>query len=258
MKKSLLVFALLLMATSGFAKWPGFLQRYEISYGYPVVWAQYSRTDRIVSPINGGEIDTTITKNVRTAFSFGGWVGSFIPIAKMGKKAVLTLDINFGAAAYLWDFNTLNYGGYTTDGFTYQQLPYGGFTESISVPIGFSLRHGCDAQLTKNKRLCWNVGIGALPSYNLSTDLDNAAFTAGVQPYIKGEFGIRAGVCWKLRAMFAMGNITYLDADKNGLFGTNFSNSSSKLIGKRNLTLSLVINPFAFTWKRQGFWNTYR
>lgn len=124
----------------------------------------------------------------------------------------------------------------------------------MALPIGLDFKFGCDALTVKNNRFCATLGVGALPTYSVTT-LDNIPTLDGqfgVAPYAKVEAGIFAGICMKVRAIYSFGNTTYFDkTDK-----TTFSSNSTTLVGKSNLTISLLVMPFSWAWDKEEWWNT--
>lgn len=261
MKKitSALVVALLAISFSASAQWydrfPGFIKNYEIGYSYPVTWAKYTRTDHLVT--GGAAHDTTINLDVKSKAAFGASMSTYFPLKQLGRKSKLCLAVGFMYNLYTWDYPTYALSGFNNDGFNYNSsIAFGGATLHVGVPIGLDAKIGCDGMMEKTIRWGWTAGAGVVPSVSLTADLDNADAQIGVQPYIKSEVALFAGICWKLRVMYAIGNLTYVDVDgKNSLFSDG--NSSTKLIGKGNLTASLIIMPFSWMWKKSAWYNRY-
>jgi hypothetical protein len=78
-----------------------------------------------------------------------------------------------------------------------------------------------------------------------------------VAPYVKAEVGIYAGICMKVRAMYAIGDLTYMDY-KHSESGAGMETSgTAKLVGKSNFAISLLIMPFSYKWSTEDWWNTY-
>lgn len=260
MKKliSALAIAVLLVPFASSAQWtnnfPTFLKNYEIGYGYPVTWAKYTRTDHLIK--DGAAHDTTINLNVKSKSSFGAAIGTYFPLKQLGQKSKLCLAVGFMYNLYTWDYPTYALSSYN-NGFDYNSsIAFGGATLHVGVPLGLDIKIGCDGMMEKTIRWGWTAGAGVVPSVNLTADLDNADAQIGVQPYVKSEVALFAGICWKLRVMYSVGNLTYIDVDgKNSLFSDG--TSATKLIGKGNLTTSLIIMPFSWMWKKSAWYNRY-
>ena len=264
MKKSFilaLIFSTLLplAAHAQFERWPTFIKAYEIGYGYSSTTADYQRTDKLTA--GSATADTTISISVKSKFGFGASMGTYFPLTQLGRKSKLTLDVSLAYNFYTWDYPSYTLGTTANGDFSYNNsLTFSGATFNAGLPIGLSTRIGCDAMMDKKIRWCWNAGAGVLPSINLTSDLDNASATFGVQPYVKTEVGIYGGLCWKIRLMYAIGNLKYIDAaSKSTIAGFNFNSESNvKLTGKGNFTASIVIMPFAWMWKKSAWYNSYR
>ena len=258
-KTSLLAGLIMLVAATSFAKFPGLLQRYELFYTYPISWAEYTRKDKILAPGASVSIDTTMTYNVQSKLAYGAGIGTFFPLKQLGRKSKLALDVGILANIYTFDYPTTTFSGLNSDGtFDYTDgLAFSGATMSMAVPIGVSAKIGCDAMQDKKIRWCWSGGVGVYPSYNISVDFDNIDAQFAVQPYVRTEVGIYAGVCIKLRAQFAFLDAPYMKMGSKNSFSGFGNESNTSLTSKGNLNLSLVIMPFAFTWKRSEWWNTY-
>lgn len=256
---SLAVSTAMLCATPSFAKFPGILQRYELFYTYPIAWADYSRADKITVSGAGVSIDTTLHYSLHSKLAFGAGMGTYIPLTQLGEKSKLVLDIAYQYNAYTFDYPTSTFTGFNSDGtFDYADgSPISAVTVSMALPIGVSAKLGCDGMQDKKIRFCFSGGVGVYPSYNLSVDFDNIDAQFGVQPYIKTEVGIFAGICMKLRAMYSFLDAPYLTTGSKNAFSGFGNQSTTKLTATGNLNLSLVIMPFSWTWKKSDWWNTY-
>src|ERR1044072_2834641 len=91
---------------------------------------------------------------------------------------------------------------------------FDGATVQMALPIGLDLKFGADALMVKDMHFCATIGAGAYPSYSL-TSITDAPVTIdpvfSVAPYIKAEIGVNAGICMKVRALYAIGDLTYMD-----------------------------------------------
>lgn len=186
----------------------------------------------------------------------GVTLGTFYRIALIGRRAAITADIN---AAY----NYLFWKGIGSGGFFYERTDnVGGVTKQLAVPVGLSLKFGNDGRLEKNHRFCTTFGAGVMPTFN-TTHLDDTLEVKkrekhrkwGAQPYVKFEAGIFAGLCFKLRLMYAFGDIQLTEDGESWnkeKFGVLHFNSRLK----STFTTTLVIMPFSYDWPDNGWWNS--
>jgi hypothetical protein len=123
------------------------------------------------------------------------------------------------------------------------------------LPTGLDFKFGCDALSTKNIRFCATLGAGALPSYSITTldQINDIDPQFGIAPYAKFEVGVFGGICMKLRAIYAVGSLAYMDQTTKN----DNSQTRTQLNGTSNLTISLLVMPFSWTWAREEWWNTY-
>ncbi len=253
MKKHFLLLSLLAIAFQSQAQrgFPGILQRYQVGYSFVVANAQYETKSFFFSDLSTiGNIDTTYKGTLNTKATFGVTMGTYIPLKRLGQKSSLALGIDFL-------YNILTWEDKATNSFA----GFDGFTAQASLPVGLDFKFGADAVTDKAIRFCATVGAGGSPSYSIST-LTNGGFDIdpkfNITPYVKGEVGIFAGICMKVRAIYTFTDVNYLDYGPGRKTDPFFvSESNTKFIGKNTLTLSLIVMPFSWTWKRSEWWNTY-
>lgn len=239
---------------------PGFLKNYEIGYGVAYTWADYSKTFKAVDD-EGQSYDTTTTTRVKSKHGFSASTGTSINLRRLGTKSQLALGLSGIYNLYTWDYATANGVNFSDSGLVYDYssgLKFGGATLNAGLAISADFKFGAEAMMDKQYRLSWIGGIGILPSISVTSDFDNADMQIGVQPFVKSEFGIRGPIAAKLRLMYAFGNLTYIDAsDKKDLFGIPNAQNETKLIGKGNFTVSIVLLPFSFNYKRSNWYNSF-
>lgn len=247
------VIALAILNSNGMfaqkSRMPGLLQRTHLGYSFLVNSAEFKVKQSVITP--DFSKDTSYTESMNTSGSFGFTIGTYIPLKRLGRKSSLNLGIDYMYNMMLWD---AKYKVYDGNGNTYD-APFSGGTLQMALPIGLDFKFGCDAITSKDARFCATLGAGALPSYSL-TALDQVSnidpkFSAA--PYLKAEVGILAGICVKLRAVYAIGNLSYMDITEKNDYGK----TNSQLNGTSNLTLSLLIMPFSWSWSRDYWWDTY-
>jgi hypothetical protein len=239
-KKTLLVSSLALVSLPvvSSAKIPGLLQRFQLGYTFVMNTAELKNT----TP------DTSYSTSFNTSAAFGVTAGTYIPLKRLGRASSLALGIDYMYNMMTWKSKIPGFGG---------EIDFSGATAQMALPIGLDFKFGADALTVKNHRFCATLGAGAFPSYAV-TVLDNSAGLTidpafSVAPYVKAEVGIFAGICMKVRAIYTIGNVTYMDY-KVTESGANYS---TKFSGTSNLAVSLLIMPFSFKWQNEEWWNTY-
>ncbi|WP_222165796.1 hypothetical protein [Edaphocola aurantiacus] len=243
---------------------PNFLKRWEIGYSYSMANATYQSTETIKDGGSGKEFTRDISQNVNSKFGYGGFAGTYIPMARLGGHTLLALGIDYAYNAYMWDYKVPEFSGFTTDengnvnGVTYSDPMFGFSAVSVqmALPVSLDLKFGGEATLEKYSRWTGTFGAGVHPSLNMTVDYGSGGFGTGITPFIKGEVGLKAGIVFKLRAQYAFGNIPFYEKGNN-LFNIPGLQSNSQLTGKNAFTLSLVIMPFSFNWKEDGWWNDH-
>lgn len=256
----LLIIAALPKAHAQFERFPGVIKQYEVGYGYSKTWGEYKRTDRAVRE-DGKVYDTTTSMSVSSNFGFSGQTGTIIGLKQLGRKSKLALGVSFLYNAYTWDYPTANGVFLTDSGLRYDYaygLLFSGATLNAGLALSADFKFGVDGMMDKRYRWGWTGGIGVLPSANVTSDFDDADLTFGVQPFLKSELALRAGIVWKLRLLYAFGNLKYLDVKPGkGLFGLSNAENTTMLTGKGNFTVSLILMPFSWMYKKSMWYNTY-
>lgn len=235
--KAMAFIALCALSFTSEARLPNALTRFQVGYSYPRAKADYKLTLD----------DTSIIETVTTKGGFGATLGTHIPISKFGDATALALTIDGMYNLLVWDMEPVN-DVYNTNtaGYNKQYTITGGSVQ-LSVPIGLDLKFGCEAALEKSKGACFSFGAGAMPTAALTAYQDNAGAIIRMQPYLKAEFGLMAGICVKVRAIYAMGKFDYINA-KNDLGDVDTYGSS--LTSRSTMTLSLLLMPFSYSWDK--------
>ena len=223
----------------------------EISYYYPITGATYSYTATDYDAKSGKLTDTSFSKHINNkGGGFGAFIGYSIPVAKMGDNSRLAIAFGFMYGVALWESGSFSYQSSSQTGTTTE----GSGSADIGVPIGLDYKFGADALRDKSQRFCATIGMGVYPSFTLTAYNGDAQAKSHVLPYIKGEVGIFAGICMKLRAQFNFGDIKYIDYGSE----TNYGSSHTSLKGKSSLSLGLVLMPFSWKWNRSQWWGRRR
>lgn len=253
-----LMFAGISQAQAQSKGWPGAVQNIELGYGWSKTWADYIRHDKVVRE-DGKVYDTTFTKRVNSKGGFSGTGGTSIPLKRLGRLSSMHLGADFIYNMYMWDYATPNDVALTDTGMVYQfnkGIIYTGGTMNTGLALSLDFKFGVDAMRDKSYRWGWTGGLGVFPSANLSSDIEGVSMTYGAQPFLKSEVSLRAGIVWKLRMMYAFGNLTYME-HSGKLFDYANSSSDVQLQGKGSFSVSLLVLPFSFTYKKSDWFNTF-
>ena len=247
-------------AQSIFDNWPGFIKNYEFGYGYSHTWAKREQTIQAVRE-DGKFYDTTFKRDVSSKIGISANAGTSINLKRLGEKSQLALGISYVYNLYTWDYPTANGVSLTDTGvklFFDQGLLFSGVTLNTGLALSADFKFGAEAMLDKRYRWSWAGGAGVIPSVNLTADFDDADLTFGVQPFVKTEVSVRGPISLKLRVMYAFLDLKYIDV-KNGKGFFQFTNAanSTLLTGKGNFTVSAIIMPFTWMYKKSEWYNTY-
>jgi hypothetical protein len=264
----LLVFALLVMPSLGFAQYrfelkPFFsyfkdLKRYELSFNYVMPFAKFSGTSQVTDGSYVG--DTTITRSIAGSSGMGGSIGLSLPFKATG-------HISCWAASIHLMFNTLSFPDlnsyYAPDGTL--KPPTSSLiasTTHISLPVGIDWKVGNDAICSKRLIFGTSMGAGLMPQLNMTNIAGGpgeikdvkTGMGFGCTPYLKVEGAVFMGWCVKVRAMYTMGDITMIEVN-HAIPGT--TDGPFKVVSNGNLLVSLVLMPFSGGWKETAWWNTH-
>lgn len=190
-----------------------------------------------------------------TKGGLGVTVGTFYRLALIGKNTAIAADVNFMYNKMNWIIGK--------DFFIDNSWTISGKSNQFALPIGLSLKFGCDARLEKNHRFCASFGAGILPSVTTTvlpfTDSSKVKFKKlYATPYIKLEAGIFARICWKLRFIYSWGDMPYVDDAYTIGKANNRAIEHYNNTGKSSAMLSVIIMPFSWDWPDNGWWNNSR
>ncbi len=204
--------------------------------------AEFRSYTRTINYNTGDVKDTGFNEHIKAKGGFGVIIGNSFRLAKMGDFSCLALDVDFMYNSVFWESGGFSYSSNSQTGTTSS----GSGTVSIAMPIGISYKYGCDAAADKSKRFCASVGAGINPTLAGTVFRDQANGNFRMLSYLKGEVGIFAGICMKLRGTLSFGKLDYID------YSNNFEGqrSETSLKGKSAFTLSLIFMPMSFKWGR--------
>lgn len=266
-RKASIVFALVfaLMPELGFAQymhtvdpfWSNLSnpQRYELGGGIVMPSGSFTGSLRVEGPGSYYRGDSLITRKLPAA-GFGGSIGLAMPFKATGHISCWAVAVSLQANMYTWDDLNPIMG---TDGtFKPGATSLSANTLQVALPIGIDWKVGNDAILTKRLVFAAAFGAGAKPQI-MRTGLPSISgfepqWGYGVTPYVKFDWSIFLGLCWKVRVMYDIGNINLLDVNHRlpGLNDAPFTLSSGSA-----LSFSLIVMPFSGGWKEYSWYNTY-
>ena len=266
-KKPIIFLALALIAIpkSGFAQYqfevdPFFsyftdLQRYDLAFTEVLPFATFQGV--VPAYANGHYIGDTTAKRKTPGAGIGGSIGLSIPFKATGHISCWAVDFRLMANMYTW--TNLN-ETYSLDGSYHAVTPdLGATTLQVAIPIGIEYKIGNDAIKTKRLAFGTTLGGGVMSSYNI-TNL-NPSDTAikshgafGFNPYAKVDISVFLGICFKLRFMYTMGDVTLIDVNKPTDYRIN---GPFKVTSNGNFMISLVLMPFSGGWYERKWYNTH-
>jgi hypothetical protein len=253
--KPLLLLTLGLAPVAAQAQVPGFLKRIQVGYTIPMEKANYIRTYPVPNPaslkIDDSFRDTTVTSVIEPSAAVGGLLGTYFRVAKLGKASTLNISVEANLNMLTWD--NAESQSQTPD--QKQTEVITGTTTAIGLPVGVDLKFGADAYPDKSYRWTSTFGVGANAG-SIQTTLNNASNSEiAVRPYIRGEVGLLAGMCFKVRATYTFGQLQYIRTDnsaKNSQ-GNIYANITT-LTNKSSFAVSLIVMPFAPMWDKSRWW----
>lgn len=248
--RATLLLAVLALPFCSIAKGPGIMSRFQVGFTFPSNQAEYTSSAKI--SIVG--LDTTYkATQMKTSAAWGFTAGTAFMLKRIGNASSLCLSVDYM-------YNMMTWKGDVPGGLASESAyTFDGATVQMGLPVGLDLKFGGEATTIPYPRVCATLGAGVYPSYAVTTlsgapETFDPAFS--VAPYLKAEVGFRAGLCMKLRMLYAIGDMKYLDFSKtDNSLGENYSKAA--LTGKSNLAISLLIMPFSYKWKTEEWWNTF-
>jgi hypothetical protein len=260
--KTYLLVALFIVPLASFAqpRLPKGLQRYQVGYSFPMTKATYKVHNYYFNEalVTGPQLDTTFSTEIKTVGGFGVTVGTHFPVVKLGEKSILAITLDYMYNFMLWDGKTRSFSGFddSLNTFTYDyDFPINGVTGHMALPIGVDFKYGGEATLDRSNRFSMAFGTGLYPSFNATVFDFDAGAVFKMQPFLKGEVGIHAGITFKVRALYTFGKINYINWSSDPIYGIGFTQENgASLTSKSQLTLSLILMPFSWAWDKGAWW----
>jgi hypothetical protein len=218
----------------------------EVGYSYCAAAADFKYESRYFNESSGQFRDTSFTQRVNSQTGFGYLLGYYWPVMKTGEKSRLAIDLTYMYNAYLWEGNSFSYSSNSRTGTS----SVGSATIEMGLPIGVDYKYGCDATFNKKDRFCASFGAGAYPSMDLTIYREIGGFKFHLRPYVKAEIGFFAGIAFKVRGTYVMGNMNYFEYgyDQPGDYeNTTFQSKGTGMI-------SLVVMPMSWKFNKDTWY----
>lgn len=233
----------------------GNAKRWEIGGGTSMPAGSFTGVVHVMGQNGAYKGDTTATRDL-SGTGISGCVGLTLPFKATGHISCWAATLHLMGSMYTWGDLNQTVG---LDGSYSPKTPtLSASTMQISLPIGIDYKIGNDAILTKRLPFGASVGAGLMPLFTMTTLPDISAFKAqygcGVNPYAKLDLSIFAGICWKLRIMYNVGQVNLLDV--NSQLGS-YNDGPFKISSSSALSFSLIFMPFSGGWKEFAWYNTY-
>jgi hypothetical protein len=241
------------------ARFPGFFSHLEIGYSYPMATAKFSGYNPVYNYSGTGDFgiairDTFVSRSVSSKFAYGAYIGSSIKLKRTGIKTSLAMHIDVMANAYVWEDL---YKAFSATGTEYE-IPDNviAIGYQFGVPMSIDYKFGAGALGSLNPRFTGGFGAGVMPAAYFMVAESNGNVGGGMTftatPFVKGEFGVVAGICMKFRALVAFGAVPWIDNNKSFLAA---STGGFKVTGQTTAVFSFVIMPFSWAWRKEGWWD---
>ena len=202
-------------------------------------------------------LDTSFSTEIKTVGGFGVTMGTHFPIVQLGEKSCLAITLDYLYNFMLWDGKTSSFNSFNDSLGTYiydYDSPISGVTGHMGLPVGVDFKYGGEATLDKGNKFSMSVGTGLYPSLNATVFDFDAGAQFKLQPYLKGEVGIHAGITFKIRALYTFGRINYINWSEDISGFDYFQTNGASLTSKSQLTLSLILMPFSWALQRSTWW----
>lgn len=231
------------------------LERYEIGGTYVMPSSEFAGVTRAVGA-GGSFLGDTTLKRAQTGTGIGGSIGLSLPFKATGHISCWAMSLHLMFNQYT--FTDINKNIELDGTFTAVTPMLSATTTQIALPIGIDWKAGTDAIKTKRLKFGTSLGAGFIPQFNMTSMVEPTKFDAqnsfGFTPYLKAEGALFAGMCLKLRLIYTMGNITFIDVARAV---PGYNDGPYKITSTGNVMLSFIIMPFSAGWGETHWYNTY-
>ncbi len=199
----------------------------------------------------GKTADTFIHTKYSASSAINYTEGTFFPLQKVGREGLIALDVSASVNLIQYSIGPIDYSA--TTGIVEE-----GISEQFYFPIGLVYKYGGEVNLNKKSKFMFTMGCGVAPYISGSKIIAFSNLMMGSRKYVMAEFGVFAGIAWKLRATVYMGNMIlvenkYADIfDATSGYSDGYGNLDIKVTGGTTATVSLLINPFSWDWRGRG------
>jgi len=195
--------------------------------------------------INGKEVDTTFSTNVRLTKSLSGYLGVSVPFAKPTEKSMFCLDIEGNVLMGNLTYDSIKIPLTYTDLIMAESIPF----MMASAPVSFNYKYGGDASLSREHKTLLSAGAGIATTYITIDDGSKSDALIKAVPFVKAEVGFVLGIAIKVRGTAYLGNYNLIDyKSPDASFATGVIERS--FAGPLGYNVSVILMPLALTWEK--------
>lgn len=235
-------------------------QRDYVGYGMPKmnieVWQRYTDDRTVYDPsvtikYAAKPADTVIRGKYSAGSSLSATEGTFIPMFKVGREGMFAIDVSASTSIYTYNIGKIDYSSATG-------IEETGIIQQYTFPIALVYKSGGEVNLNKKSKVLFAAGAGICPGMTAAKIIAFSDLQFSAQPYAMVEFGIFAGLAWKVRATVYTQKLTIIDNPYADIFDADsyhtdgYGNLAIKVTGKPGAMFSLLVNPFSWDWKGKG------
>lgn len=172
---------------------------------------------------------TTFNRSKRSGMGIGVSVGGFYRLGDFnGGTSILALEVMLSANTCGYKFDKLEYFGLNES--------YRGNFSSYALPLTLMYKRGAEAQLSRERRTMYSLGVGVAPSYATVRLLGAEGKKWMAQPLVMAEYGFLAGNrALKFRA-------TYFPLEQKMYEGKHKLQNETKLNSQLSVSSGLIIS----------------
>lgn len=229
----------------------GIFNRLELGFSQPNTKPVFT-TKYIITTTNPKNADDVTIDNLKNELKLkvSGWgavLGMTYPLVRFGEGNAFSLY----TAAYFNQYSFTGNGivGVNDPTNSTLDIQFNGWT--LGGPVGIDFKHGADAIYKKTFPTMITLGAGVYPylthldkKYGIVPD-----YLPKARPYFKAEFGVRAGMAFKLRALVTGKAIFHEFSETTESNGVKMEYNMD-ISAPSEVMFSLIIMPFASTWPK--------
>ncbi len=211
-------------------------KRMSIGYGTNFMQSSLSMT---VAPPGEGKITKNVT--LETSRPIAAFSNTFFVISQMGEQSGVVLDVGINYAAWNFSYDSVIFRGANYTGIYSSDIPM----LYAAVPLSIDFKTGGEMSLRKEHKHLFTAGVGIAPVM-IGNDL---TIRAALKPFVKLEAGFHAGIAFKVRGLFYIGEGGFIKDE--GEMGSNVI--ARKTTGNFGSSIGLVLMPFSWDWEKGGW-----